>query len=840
LTVSIETYGRYQLLKRLATGGMAQIYLARRPGPEGDKLLVVKRILPHLTENDDFVKMFLDEARIAARLNHANVVQIFDLGAQDDSFFIAMEYIHGEDLRKLWKESETRGRPLPVPLVCRILIEACAGLDYAHKRTDPTTGRPLGIVHRDVSPQNILVTFEGGVKVVDFGIAKAADQATITRSGVLKGKYSYMSPEQASGLRVDCRSDIFALGVVLYELLTGTRLFKRSSDLQTLTAVGECKVLPPSQLTARVPADLDAIVLQALAKEPAERYQEAAQLQHALEAWLDAHALPASSADLAAYMKELYAERLAAEARSGEVQVEDPESLSPPPPRAEPPARQEPPSRRTGLRPALRPGPEREDATAALRPRSRRGEAESEPEPERPASRQTGARRALESSPGERPSRAGLGTVPPTPPRVEVEEEAPTVDGRAASRSTLTDVKLGVGAEPPPVPDARPVSRAPPLMPPPVRLGGSPPYVMAAEDEGPTQAMPEVRSSRVVLPVPPENEAEEDAPTLAMPEVIRASRVVVPVPHEHEVEEDAPTLSLGMSRPARPPPVKPRMVAVPAPKRWGPMAAVGGVAVLVVGVLLLAWPKAPPAMVRLETVPPGATVVFNGQALTEKTPLVLPPVEAGQYPLVVSREGFQELKTTVEVPETGSASLGLLRLTPVAPQGTAPAGAPRGEPGAPVRLRVETEPAEAIVSVDGQRQGTSPVEVAVVAGREVAVRVEAVKHHPLVRAVKVGQGPVQVEHFALQPDSRALAAAPSAEAGARPDGRGMARVKFAVQPWAQVTCSGKRLGETPFDAVELRVGSHECRFFNPELKKTLNRRIEVKPIDLNVVNVRLE
>ncbi len=275
--MSIENYGKYQLLKRLAMGGMAQIYLARRRGPEGfEKLLVIKRILPHLAENADFVRMFLDEARIAARLDHPNIVDIYDLGAQDDTFFIAMEYIHGEDLRRVWKRAERSGQLIPVPLVCRIMIEACAGLEHAHKQKD-TQGRPLGIVHRDISPQNILLTFEGRVKVVDFGIAKAADQATVTRSGVLKGKYSYMSPEQAAGQKnLDCRTDIFALGVVLYELLTGMRLFKRLTDMATLQAVADCNISPPSQINPRVPKDLDPIVMKALTRAPPRDHRGAA------------------------------------------------------------------------------------------------------------------------------------------------------------------------------------------------------------------------------------------------------------------------------------------------------------------------------------------------------------------------------------------------------------------------------------------------------------------------------------------------------------------------------------------------------------------------------------
>ncbi len=315
--MSLETYGRYQLLKKLATGGMAQIYLARQLGVQGfEKLLVVKRILPHLAENEDFITMFLDEARIAARLNHPNVVQIFDLGQQDDTFYIAMEYIHGEDVRKVWKQAERQGTPIPIPLICRMVIEACSGLDYAHKKTDPS-GRPLNIVHRDISPQNILVSFEGGVKVVDFGIAKAADQATVTKSGVLKGKYSYMSPEQAQGQQVDARTDVFAIGVVLYELLTGTRLFKRANDIQTLNAVTECKIEVPSTIDERLPKDLDPIVMRALAKDKTARYSDARELQAALEDWLLKNKMPSSSVQLAAFMQDIYAERLAREAEEG-------------------------------------------------------------------------------------------------------------------------------------------------------------------------------------------------------------------------------------------------------------------------------------------------------------------------------------------------------------------------------------------------------------------------------------------------------------------------------------------------------------------------------------------
>ena len=433
--MAIETFGDYQLIKRLATGGMAQIYLARKQGLEGfSKFNVVKRILPHLSENDEFVKMFLDEARIAARLDHSNIVQIFDFGAADDTYFIAMEYIHGEDVRRVWKAAEGAGRSIPLPLVCRIICDASAGLDYAHGYTDPS-GLALNIVHRDVSPQNILVTFEGGVKVVDFGIAKAADQATVTRSGVLKGKYSYMSPEQAAGQRVDRRTDIFALGVVMYELLTGDRLFKRSNDILTLNAVSECDVAPPSTVVPGIPPDLDAIVLKALAKNPADRYQEAGQLRLALEDWLTEHRQPGSNAHLSAFMKELFADRLAEERESGPAMMEELRSSAddfPPPARAR--SNTGSPRTRTGVEPTASARPERASPSQPsfrLRPRSRVSSEAVEPleplEPLPPPVSDTG------------PSRSLTGRTPLAPPRLGLEPSLSVTQSGASATARDPD-----------------------------------------------------------------------------------------------------------------------------------------------------------------------------------------------------------------------------------------------------------------------------------------------------------------------------------------------------------------------------------------------------------------
>jgi serine/threonine protein kinase len=311
-----QPFGKYQLLKKLATGGMAEVWLARQTGIEGfAKNLVVKRILPHLAEDREFVEMFRNEALIAARFNHPNIAQVYEFGEANGNYYIAMEYIHGEDLgrvmRKAWEQNQWVARPLAI----RIVAAACEGLYYAHSRTDES-GRPLRVVHRDISPQNILISFDGSVKLVDFGIAKAADQASLTRSGAIKGKFAYMAPEQASGKPLDCRADVFSIGLVLYELLTGVRPLKRDTELATLQAALECAIPPPSEV-ADVPPELDSVVMQALSKSIDSRYRDARQFQLALEEFLVSQRWVASSVQVSELMEALFSDRLEEERRSG-------------------------------------------------------------------------------------------------------------------------------------------------------------------------------------------------------------------------------------------------------------------------------------------------------------------------------------------------------------------------------------------------------------------------------------------------------------------------------------------------------------------------------------------
>ncbi|MBN2496783.1 MAG: protein kinase [Deltaproteobacteria bacterium] len=289
---------------------MAEIHLAKQRGLQGfEKLVVIKMILPTLAAHKSFVQMFLDEARLAAQLNHPHVVQIYDLGHAEGSYFIAMEYIRGENLRTIIRESRKQAWAIPLAHAVKIISQACEGLHYAHTRTDPS-GAPLRIVHRDISPQNILLSFEGVVKIVDFGIAKAATQFTETRAGVLKGKYAYMSPEQVLSEPVDARSDIFSLGVVLWEMVCGKRLFKRASELLTLKAVTEDRVTPPRELRPELPQELEAIILKALAREPAERFIDALQMHLALEAFMKRADLSSSAVHLGAFMKARFAAKL--------------------------------------------------------------------------------------------------------------------------------------------------------------------------------------------------------------------------------------------------------------------------------------------------------------------------------------------------------------------------------------------------------------------------------------------------------------------------------------------------------------------------------------------------
>jgi len=303
--------GKFEILALLALGGTAEIYLARIGGAAGfEKYVVVKCLHDHLADDQEFVKMFLDEARLAAHLDHSNIVQTMELGEHENRYYMVMEFLAGLSLAMVVRRAGERlpnGR-IPVPLVLNMMGQACAGLHYAHERT--VNGKVLNIVHRDISPQNLVVSFEGVVKVVDFGIAKAEQRQTATRAGTIKGKFAYMSPEQCVANNVDRRTDVFALGVIAHELLTGRRLFKRNSPYETYQAVIECAVEPPSKMNVELDPAVDEVIMRAVAKDKDERYPTAEAFGDALLGYLHHRGKGSGPGDIGRFFDESFTQEI--------------------------------------------------------------------------------------------------------------------------------------------------------------------------------------------------------------------------------------------------------------------------------------------------------------------------------------------------------------------------------------------------------------------------------------------------------------------------------------------------------------------------------------------------
>jgi tRNA A-37 threonylcarbamoyl transferase component Bud32 len=304
--------GRYRVIRRLAEGGMGEIFLGVAEGESGfEKVVVLKRILSQKVDDRLAVRMFLDEARLMAALNHPNIVQVYDFGTADGAHFFAMEYVHGEDLGRIMKAATLADRPLSLELAIGVIAEAAAGLHYAHEKTGPD-GAPLQIVHRDISPSNLLVSYDGAVKVTDFGIAKWSKRQTQTRYGGIKGKIAYMSPEQCRAGTLDRRSDVFGLGILLFELTTGTRLYQGSSDFAVLEQVVHDDVPRPSTRKADYPPEVEQIVMKALAKDPAQRHENARELQLELEQYALENRLMISAMARAAEMESRFGTKVEA------------------------------------------------------------------------------------------------------------------------------------------------------------------------------------------------------------------------------------------------------------------------------------------------------------------------------------------------------------------------------------------------------------------------------------------------------------------------------------------------------------------------------------------------
>lgn len=309
----IASFGKYLLLQRVSVGGMAEVFKAI---PEGasriDQIVAIKRILPNIAEDREFIGMFIDEARIAGQLTHPNICRIYELGRVGADHYIAMQFLWGRDLLKVMNRFKRAGLLIPPPMAVFTAAHACAALHYAHNKRD-SSGAPLNIIHRDVSPQNIIVGYSGQAKLIDFGVARAASQSQKTQAGILKGKFGYMSPEMIRGLPVDHRSDVFAMGICLHEALTGSRLFYGETDFATLELVRDANIVPPSGKVPSIPPALDAIVLKALSRDAELRYQSAEEMEQALLEFLDAYYPGYGEADVSACMREAFGHELTRE-----------------------------------------------------------------------------------------------------------------------------------------------------------------------------------------------------------------------------------------------------------------------------------------------------------------------------------------------------------------------------------------------------------------------------------------------------------------------------------------------------------------------------------------------
>ena len=300
--------GKYEILTPLASGGMARIYVGRSTGIGSfERHVVLKMILPERQHDETAVQMFLDEARLAASLNHQNVAQVFEVGEDAGIHFLAMEYVHGQDLRALLARAGSQGTRVPLELALTVVAGAAAGLHHAHERR-ASDGTPMGIVHRDVSPSNLMIGYDGSVKLLDFGIAKAAARSVETQSGVIKGKFAYMAPEQCRGREVDARSDVFSLGIILYEVTTQHRCFRADSDFDTMHRIVTGDVVRPSRLIPSYPPALELVVMRALSVDPAQRYQSAGLLLEAIEGFATAARTPLSTMALGRFMREIFGE----------------------------------------------------------------------------------------------------------------------------------------------------------------------------------------------------------------------------------------------------------------------------------------------------------------------------------------------------------------------------------------------------------------------------------------------------------------------------------------------------------------------------------------------------
>jgi serine/threonine protein kinase len=845
-------FGKYYLLERVNVGGMAEVFKAKATGVEGfERLVAVKRILPSIAEDAEFITMFIDEAKIAVQLTHANIAQIFDLGKVDESYFIALEYIHGKDLRAIFNRGRARSEPIPVAMACFCIMKLCEGLEYAHNKRD-AAGQFLNLVHRDVSPQNILVSHEGEVKIIDFGIAKAAGKSGRTQAGILKGKFGYMSPEQVQGLDIDRRSDVFGVGICLYELLTGERLFVGESDFATLEKVRNVDIMPPSTYNRRIPPELERIVLQALAKDRTTRYQSAMQLHDALQAFMYSSGSAFGRRDLAMYMQRAFSEEISREdARDQEyasIGVERRDDV-------------------TGL-----------TAFDELEAVSSVSALNLEPDDDQPPA---APQSAADMAPAQRFKGKSTLLGLPTSAALAAPPSAPSL--RPQSNPSI----------------ARPGPAVPPLVPrmesiPPGRSGppgtlGRNPAAGAAPPRVEMDWDDEEMSTQIYDR--PDEPTAGAQPQLGVPAVTSAPLVLAVQPAVVPAAWGAAARSApapGAPSPFGPPADSARRTARTEPDlQWPPpgearerrrivIALLLAVAMLVLvggGMWLMRTPS--PGTVHLSTTPADVAVALDGMAQTGSSPFVLSQVSPGvAHEIAVTHAGFRtwSLKFQLQPGET-------MELPPVKLESM--------ESG----FVLNSNPAGASVLVDGSlRTQLTPVRIVDLEPGDHHVRIEADGYAPwesslhvtpgtvldlptaqlMPRAAEAAPAPAPVAVAVAvptpapaSPPPRAAPASPRARRPASPrvasipsyvppsapepapapqpvrSSGGTGTLRVQTRPWSKVLVDGRPVGTTPLTGVTLSAGRHTLTFVNDDfgIQKTVKVEIEAGQVLTKSLNL---
>ncbi len=695
-----ERLGKYELLRHLASGGMARVFLARVDGVGGfTRHLVLKTVRPERTEDSSYVSMFLDEARLIATLHHQHVAQVYDVGvAEDGTYFLAMEYLHGETVRAILERARDLRERLPLDFSLTIVAAAAAGLHHAHERRGPD-GRRLGIVHRDVTPSNVIAGYDGSVKLIDFGIAKAAERSHQTKTGFIKGKAGYMAPEQALGQPVDRRADVFSLGVVLYELTTQTRAFPASSELEVAHRIVRGEVTPPSMAVQGYPIELEDVIMTALARDPDERFGDAEAFGYALDQAAHQLGVNTGPAAVSRVMAQLFGTRpepwlvpQTDEPDEHESMTGDTASLLDARPLRVTSGTTSGPStsavgfaRGTGAQDD--PSPRRARGTTNQPPVAARPRTESQSLP-RP--------RTQSDAPPLRPDPPPLSkrapTVPmraQTPPALaagsndvtldeDSDAEMPTVKFLSLDEAEIIIEQPGKGARvvaPPPGTGKKmtPLPGVPPIVP------EASPLPVAAEPAGPVRSLDSgsalARDQRV-----------ESAPVGPVPAVTMKS-APAPMPALAPMPAPAPT----------PAPAPAPVSLIPAPPVLPAVAAVA--------------PRPPPSKVGSRTEPVTALDrVLESQAHRARHRRWILPLAGGAVLAVaVAAIGFVMLGGDDDAADSAPPAA----LTQPAPPPPAPPPPPPAKPAetSTIHVRITTTPSDATVLLDGERLGRTPLDI---------------------------------------------------------------------------------------------------------------------------------